>query len=59
MTEVEVIKKKRGRKPKNFINLTAKTENNINNVIDTNSEDEKKEVKTKKVDDKNIYSRYK
>ena len=41
MTEVEVIKKKRGRKPKNFINLTAKTDNNINNVIDTNSEDEK------------------
>ena len=41
MTEIEVIKKKRGRKPKNFINLTTKVENPVNNIIDTNSEDEK------------------
>jgi hypothetical protein len=41
MTHIEVIKKKRGRKPKNFINPISKVENIINNVIDTNSEDEK------------------
>ena len=42
MTELEVIKKKRGRKPKNYFNLTPKVEDTANNVIDnTNSEDEK------------------
>ena len=41
MTEIEVVKKKRGRKPKNYFNTTPKVEN-INNIVDnTNSEDEK------------------
>jgi len=41
MTDIEIVKKKRGRKPKNYVNLT-KIEDNINKVIENiNSEDEK------------------
>jgi hypothetical protein len=41
MTEIEVVKKKRGRKPKNYFNLTPKVEDNISIIDNTNSEDEK------------------
>jgi len=42
MSEVIVGKKKRGRKPKNYINPTLILENNINKIADNvNSEDEK------------------
>jgi hypothetical protein len=41
MTEVEVIKKKRGRKPKNYFNIVPKMEDTINVIDNTNSEDEK------------------
>jgi hypothetical protein len=42
MTEVIVAKKKRGRKPKNYINSAIKLDDNINKIVDNiNSEDEK------------------
>lgn len=42
MTEIEVTKKKRGRKPKNYYSLATKTEETVNTIVDnTNSEDEK------------------
>jgi hypothetical protein len=40
MTEPEIIKKKRGRKPKNYVNTLLKVEDDSNNIID-NTEDEK------------------
>jgi hypothetical protein len=42
MTDIEVVKKKRGRKPKNYFATIPKVDENNNNVINvTNSEEEK------------------
>jgi hypothetical protein len=42
MAEIEVVKKKRGRKPKNYINSVLKVADQVNNIVDiVNSEDEK------------------
>ena len=41
MTEIEVVKKKRGRKPKNYFNTIAKVEDIINTEDNINSEEEK------------------
>jgi hypothetical protein len=41
MTEIEVVKKKRGRKPKNYINSVLKVADTVNTVDIANSEDEK------------------
>ena len=41
MTEIEVIKKKRGRKPKNYFNITPKIDEKISIIDNTNTEDEK------------------
>ena len=41
MTEIEVVKKKRGRKPKNYFNTIAKVEDTINIEDNINSEEEK------------------
>jgi hypothetical protein len=42
MTEIDVVKKKRGRKPKNYLITNLKVDKNINNLVENiNSEEEK------------------